>query len=257
MKSIKTAFVFLVALTMISSCQKEFDYSMSPRDQTTGTPSETQLYKVKTYTEDYTASSGLTVITYNLVYDSKDRIKSIISTSNEGDKFVYNYDSANTFTTDIYNSNKISIHSIYFLNSFSFVDSSLQYNDTRDTTTEKFFYNDQKQLVKRDMYTYKSEAGSVLEESHSFSYDSNGNESKDSSNDNLISYDYYTDLSYNLSFTQPYTTVNKNLVKTTTSVQSGETYILNHTYEFDDLKRLIREKVVANSGEVVIRSYTY
>ena len=257
MKGSKIILTAIAVLAMFPSCQKAFDFSMIPSDPATGTPSGSQFYKVKTYTEDYAALSGHTIITYNLSYDSKDRIKSLISTSNEGDKFVYNYDSANTFTVDIYNSNKVSIHSIYFINSLSLVDSSLQYNDTRDTTTEKYFYNSEKQLVRRNMYAFGEEVGSVIETTHSFSYDGNGNMLKDSTNGNVISYDYYLDLPNSLTFNQPYSTANKNLVKTTTSVQGGETYILNHTYTFDDLKRLTSEKVVGNNGEVVVKRYTY
>jgi hypothetical protein len=258
MKSTRHSFILLIVLTLLSSCQKEFGYSNSSSDPVPGTPAGSASSKVKTYTEDYTSSSSEhEIVTFNLSYDERDRIKSMISAASPGDKFVYNYDSANTFTMDIYNSNQLSIHAVFFINSLSLRDSSLQYNEMQDTTTGKYLYNSSKQLVGQKEYSYTSEGGSVLETSHEYSYDSVGNLLKEISGDNVTTYTYYTDLTDNVTMGQQYITLNKNLVKTTTYTEGRDTYTLTHTYTFDDLKRLTSEKIVSDAGDIIVKSYTY
>ena len=55
----------------------------------------------------------------------------------------------------------------------------------------------------------------------------------------------------------PYLPVNKNLVKTTIINSGGITNTLSHTYTFDTSNRLSTEKITADTGEVVIKTYTY
>jgi len=252
MKSIKSAFVLFIAAITFSSCEKEFNYMITP----SGSPSNSMSSKVKAYTEDVASSSGHSVTTFNLSYDTKDRITSLISATLPGDKFVYQYTN-NSFSVDIYNSNQLSIHSVYFINSLSLVDSSIQYNDTKDTMTEKYLYNSGKQLIKLQEYDYSTPAGPVLSSIHYHSYDNSGNLLKDSAANAVINYAYYNDLPDNLSMGQAYSQRNKNLVKTTTYTEGSTTETINHTYTFDNYNRLLTEKATAGSGEVVTKSYTY
>src|SRR5947208_6941337 len=135
-------------MIFFDSCQKQTD-----------TPSSSQSFKIKTYTEDVTSASYHSVITYNLTYDSQNRLISVESTTSPGDKFVYSYPQQNLFQMDLYNSNLLSIHEDFYLNSFSYVDSTFQYNDTNDSTTEKYVYNSAKQLIERREYFYQSTTG--------------------------------------------------------------------------------------------------
>ena len=252
MKTIKVVFALFITLLSFS-CQKEI---ASDSSSSSGANSGSSLFLVKTYTEDVTSSSiGHSVTTYNLTYDASGRLLSMVSASSSGDKFVYRYNSNNTFTMDIYNSNVVSIHSVFFINSFSLVDSIFKYNDTKDTSTSKYLYNSSKQLVKQKEYDYTTARGAVLYNTYNYEYDSNGNAIKESDNSSVKTYDYYSNLTNNLSLGLIYFSPNKNLLKTTTYTSGGQTETLNHTYTFNSNNRLSTEKIVASSGDVFIRTY--
>ena len=256
MKRIWIAFVLLIATAVFSSCQKEFAFSDSPSNLPSASPSGSTLDKVKTYTEDLTASGEHTVMTYDLAYDEKGRVTSMTSVSTAGDKFVYDYSTDNSFSLDIYNSSKVSIHVVYFLNSLSLVDSSFQYNDNKDTSTEKYLYN-ARQLDKLEQFEYVTDAGQVLADVHSYSYDLYGNMLQDSTSNSVKSYEYYDNLVDNLSMGVSFFRKNKNLVKRTTYTEGGSSETSDHTYTFDSLNRITSEKEVLSTGDVVIRRYTY
>ena len=251
MKITKLLFTVLITLPFLFSCQKPFN-DPDPPPQSPGS----QLFLPKTYTEDYTSSvSGHSVITFNLSYDASDRLISMISAASPGDKFIYQY-SGNTVTMDLYNSNLISIHEIFYLNSSSFIDSTLQYNDTKDTSTEKYLYNSNKQLLKLIEYDYTTATGAEIDNIHNYLYDANGNLIKENDNSGEITYEYSTLLN-TLSVGLDLLPRSKYLVKTTSFSIGGTTGILNHTYTFDSSNRLTTEKIVADTGEVAIKTYTY
>jgi hypothetical protein len=127
MRKIIFPFLAISSVILFSSCQKD-----------AGADSPTSTDRVKSYTEDITSGSiGNSVTTYNLTYDGSNRITSLISASNSGDKFLFTYNSAATFSMEIFNSNIRVIHEDFFLNSNSYPDSTYQYNNTGDTSTEK------------------------------------------------------------------------------------------------------------------------
>jgi hypothetical protein len=220
----------------------------------------TSFSKVKTYTEDITVSGVHTVTSYNVNYDSADRITSLISTSNPGDKFVFHYNSGSSFILDIFNSNELFVRQIFFLNASLLVDSTVRYSNTHDTATEKYLYNGSNQLSRLKEYDYTTATGSVLWNTHNYSYDNNGNLTGDSDGNSVYNYEY-TNMVNNLSiffFDPTYYTRSHNLVQTTTYQFGGNTQIINHTYTFDSQNRVSTAKeVVAISGDVVIKSYTY
>ncbi len=222
----------------------------------TNIPDPATLSKVKTYTEDVTSASAHTVATFNLAYDANNRPISITSAASQGDRFEYQY-STGSFTMDLYNSNLLSVHEVFYLNSNQFIDSTFQYNDTHDTTTEKYIYNINKQLITLKSYDYLKSTGSVLSNIENHEYDSNGNLVKVTDDNSVTTYDYYPDLVNNLVFGTPYSMYSKNLVKTTTSDATGVSVTFNHVYTFDSNKRIITEKITADNGENVIKSYTY
>ncbi len=236
----------LVLIVLFSSCQKE------PTDDNPASPSA----KVKTYTEDVTAGGQHTVTVFNLAYDANDRVISLVSASSPGDKFVYQYATA-SYTLDIFNSNMLSIHEVFFLNGNSLVDSTFQYNDTNDSSTEKYIYNSSKQLITVKEYEYSQLTGSILYNTSNYEYDGNGNVIRVTDDISTITYEYYTSLLNPLSFLSPYLPVNKNLVKTTSADYGGSTIVLSHTYTFDSSNRLSTETIMADSGEVAIKTYTY
>jgi hypothetical protein len=190
---------------------------------------------------------------FNLSYDANDRILSVVSSTNAGDKFVYQY-GVNKYSLEIFNSNVLSIHGDFFLNSNQLLDSNVQYNDTRDTTIEKYTYNAAKQLTQSMEYEIKQSLATLIDKTL-YEYDANGNVSKETSSNGERTYTY-TSLLNTLNNGQVYSNRNKFLIKTTViSAAGGVT--LNHTYTFDSLNRLTSEKAVATNGDVVTRTYTY
>jgi hypothetical protein len=246
MRFTKILFTIFIALGF-ASCQKE----ISTDNGNTPTSS-----KIKTYTEDVTSGSGHSVITFNLAYDSNDRLISMVSAASSGDRFEFQY-SNGSFTSDLYNSNALSIHEVFFINRNSLLDSTFQYNDTNDSSTEKYLYNSAMQLTTLKEYDYSLVTGPLLFNTENYVYDSNGNVIKMTDNSSVTTYDYYTNLVNNLVLLPDYLPVNKNLVKTTTSNLGGTTTTLNHTYTFDSNNRISTERIIVDSGEIAIKTYTY
>jgi hypothetical protein len=157
---------------------------------------------------------------------------------------------------DRFSSNQLLLHEDFYLNSFSLIDSTILYDENNDITmTEKYVYNSGKQLILQKEYVYQD--GSVLDNITEFEYGSDGTLVKQSDNYSVITYDYY-DLENNLTSFTPFTFQSPKLVKTTTDIRGGVTTIVNHTYTFDNQKRLTSETITQPGTEnTVINSYTY
>ncbi|MCY7420847.1 MAG: hypothetical protein LH478_03780 [Chitinophagaceae bacterium] len=243
-----------VLVFIFSSCQKEITGEVSRPTDTTGavgTPGGSFL--VKTYTEDLKSSAGNLFTKFNLSYDVNNRILSVVSSTNAGDKFLYQY-GVNKYSLEIFNSNVLSIHGDFFLNSNQLPDSNVQYNDTRDTTIEKYTYNAAKQLTQSMEYEIKQSLATLIDRTL-YEYDANGNVSKETNSGGETTYTY-TSLLNTLNTGQVYSNQNKFLIKTTVISGVGGVTI-NHTHTFDSFNRLTSEKAVATNGDVVTRTYTY
>lgn len=192
-----------------------------------------------------------------MTYDNNNRLLSIVSTpAPSGLKFVYQY-STSSFTLDLYNSNTLSIHEIAWLNAIPFVDSTFQYNNTNDTTTEKYIYNASKQLVKKNEYSYSKATGGTLDNTTNYTYDNNGNVITETDDSGTTTYDYYSNLLTPFSLNMSYSPVTKNLPKTLTLKSGGITVSATHTYTFDSNNRLTTDKAVGSNGDIITKSYTY
>jgi len=212
----------------------------------------------KTYTEDITSTNlGNSVTTYNLTYDANNRVVSLISASDPGFKFVYKYNSNNTFTLDLYNNNAVSIHEIFWIGSNSYVDSTFQYNNTNDTMTEKYIYNSGKQIIQQKQYDYSSSLGSTLTNTTNYTYDNNGNAISQTDDNGTTTTDYYTDMPNPITLGLIYLPTTKYLPKTVTYTSGGITESGTHTYTFDSNKRLSTDKTVLTTGDIFIKTYTY
>ena len=240
---------FVVAL---SSCQKE---------PSNNTPPATSL-KVKTYTEDVKSSVlGNFAATYNLSYDGNDRLTTMVDAADPGDKFVFAYPSSSTFTMDLFNNNVFDLHVDYFLNSHSLIDSSFQYNNTNDTSTEKYVYNPAKQLIKLYEYDYYSTTGPSLWNITNYTYDGVGNMVKSEDTDDYVyTYEYDNTKVYLMPQVSPFTGTSQKagLIKKMTLTESSTvTATITYTYTFDSKDRVstIRHDYVG--GDVVIFKYTY
>ncbi len=240
---------------LFSSCQKELTIDLPSSGST---PTATNSLKVKTYSEYVGSNSSQQVLSdsFNLTYDSKDRLTSAISIIHPG-KFTYTYNTNNTYTMDLYVGNTLSIHELFLLNSFSLVDSSIQVNETRDTTTEKYIYNSNKQLVTRKMFFYSSGTPHIT--TYNYSYDANGNVINETSDQSstVTTYEYYLDKLNDINRGELYFYRNKNLTKTTVITSGSSAITAQHTYTFDSINRQIEEKIVINNGSTAIKKYTY
>jgi YD repeat-containing protein len=211
----------------------------------------------KTYTEDVRSSViGNSVTTFNLSYDNQGRLLSMISTSTPTLKLTYQY-SGNSFTSDMYNNDVLQIHEMYWLNAASLVDSTFQFNNTQDTTTEKYNYDANKELTQKIEYEYH-QAGSIPGTITSYIYDNAGNLATESTNTgNSTQYTYYTNLA-NVNFFASYFPQPKNLIKTATLSLGGFLETATHYYSFDNSNRLTQDSTYTTATNVtVVKTYTY
>jgi hypothetical protein len=214
-------------------------------------------HKLKTYTEDITAVGGHVVETYNVNYDQQDRITSVESTTRPGHRMVYQYSAENSFTYDKIEDNKVIAHNLYFVNSLSLIDSTWQYNNMRDTESVKFIYDVDKKLIKQKQYIISYLLPPVLYNTITFQYDLKGTLTKESDSYYETSYGYDKILQNTVQLEPFYFPFKEELPSHTFTTRFGTTIQTEHTYTFDDKKRLINEKAVASDGRITIRSYTY
>lgn len=245
MKNLNLLACTLLFLAFVS-CKKGNDASVSISDLP------------KTYTEDYRSSAYSGVVHYNLTYDNKGRLTSLAATPEPAIvKFLYQYPDEKTVIMDLYSSGQLSIHEKFWLNSFSHVDSTLQYDDSQDTSTEKYFYDPNHLLTKYNTYDY---AGSVstLSNQTQYTYDNNGDALTETDYSGTKNYTYYTDLPYTLTTGQSYLTVPKYFIKTTSSNSSGTLLTATHYYKFDGSNRLIQDSAyVTGADAILVKTYGY
>jgi hypothetical protein len=247
MKSLNLFSFILIAATVFTSCQKEVN----------STPPATQALP-KTYTETITSTIiDNSSTTYNLTYDGSNRLTSLISVSDPGNKFIYQYSDA-SYTLDLYEGGTVAIHEIFFINSnIGLIDSTFQYNNTNDSMTEKYLYNQAKQPVSYKEYNYSVVTGAVLFNTSAYTYDNTGNMISVTDTNSVTTNTYYTDYLTSFSLSGIYSFQNKNLVKTTTYTSGGDTVSLTHTYTFDSSNRLTVDSALGSNGDLFVKTYTY
>ena len=217
--------------------------------------------KVKTYTEKYTSDGGSISFVFNLNYDSKGRIISMVSANSPGDQFVYNYLSDNKLTMEIQSSQNGLIHEDIFLTNGSWVDSTFQYNDTEDYTTEKYFYNSNNQLIKIRSNDYSGTGPSSGPAYTLLTYNSNGDVEKIENDDGSTeTFEYYTDLKGPLPVIMPYLSTPEqiNLIKKHNIYYGSSLESTSDvTYTFDSKSRITSVIETYDTGEIITKSFTY
>lgn len=242
---------------LFSSCQKEITGEKIPTTDNTGNTGtgNTSQFLVKKYAENVQSVFGNSSDTFNLTYDASNRITSMVSTTNSGNRFVYQYNTNNTYNMKIYNGNVVSIDETFFINSNSLVDSTMQFNDTKDTTTEKYLYDANKRLVQLKEYEVKNGIATLVETTN-YQHDSNGNITQETSSAGVITYTYGTTLNtLNVGLVYHYRT--KHLPQTTTLALGIINIAATHAYTFDSQGRLTSDKMTSVTGDVVTRTYSY
>ncbi len=173
-------------------------------------------------------------------------------------KFIYQYPSAAVNTLDQYSSGVLVVHENLWLNASSFLDSTYQYNDTNDTTTEKYIYNPAGQLIQLKSYIY-SYTGAVPDVTTDYIYDVNGNMIKSTDDQGeIITYTYYPDLVNNFSMGKAFLPQSKNFIKTSTFENGGSPELTTHFYTFDGSNRLVKDSSSTPDLDLTaVKSYTY
>src|SRR5690348_3609182 len=245
MKS-KTLLPFsLCMVLLLAACQKDKQPDAN-----------SDILKVKSYTEKVVSSDGDSIVAnYNLSYDAQNRITAINQVEVPGNKFLFTYESDSKFSIEIYVIGALSIHEDIFLNSNHFVDSTYQYNDEEDTTSEKYIYNANNQLS-----TLKEFNNSVVDNVTTYSYDGEGNLVKTTDTDNEVeTFDYYPDLVFAMPFTNPLrSTIPAHLVKNHKITSNG--YVVANivsTYTFDSKNRISTITQALDDGGVATQTFTY
>jgi len=239
----------ILSTFFISSCKKE-----------NSNDSVNNANKLKLYIEDGTNSSFGVIDSFTVSYDGNNRITGLTSPNL---KFVYTY-SKNSFTSDLYEYSQLAIHEIYYINSSSLVDSTIQYNDTNDTTTEKYVYSG-KLLTKLITYDYTTSGGAEIYSENDYTYDNNGNVIKEVDSDgngnvNTVSTFTYTDKPLNFSTNPTYLPVASKYLPATKSQKDGSgnpIATVTFSYVFDSRGRVTKETDAFDNGESVVRSYVY
>ena len=150
----KYLLVAVIAVCLFNSCKKKSGTDSS------GTPD-----KLKMYIENATTAGLNQVDSFAVAYDGNNRITSLASPA-----LTFNYAySSNSFTLNLYNFSQLSIHEIAYINSSSLVDSTFQFDNTNDTTTEGYTYAGG--LLTRMMTYNYSSAGSTIYSEDDYTYD--------------------------------------------------------------------------------------
>jgi hypothetical protein len=242
-------FPALAGLFFLTSCKKD-----------NNTPNTNSSALPKTYTEDIRSSViGNSLTVYNLTYDENNRIKSMVATPAPPVlQIVYTYVPDNTYVMNLYTYGSLNITEKFWVNSASLMDSTFQFNDTQDTTTEKYLYNADKQLLQINEYDYSNGISSPSNTTI-YTYDANGNPVTESDDQGkFVTYDYYTDLTNTLTMGAVYTYHSKNMIKTATTQSGGTQVTATHYYNFDSSNRLIKDSIATTGTDLIaIKSYTY
>lgn len=245
---VKHLLIFALASLCLFSCKKN-----------NGTSSSGSSVKLKMYIEKLEYAGSQLTDSFNVAYDNNNRITSLVSPDL---RFEYTY-SAQSFTLDLYENGALSIHEIAYINSASYVDSTFQFDNTSDTTTEGYSYNG-KQLVHLVTYSYSS-SGSQVETIDDYTYDNSGNMVKDTQTDgsgnvNQISTLTYTTKPLTVSINPTYFAPASKYLPATEKVTDGVGNSLgsvSFAYTFDGSGRLTVETDTEDNGAVATKTYVY
>ncbi len=242
----------IISVTALFSCNKSDDIVTTP----------TAANKVKAYIEDITTGLFHTADTFSLTYDGSNRIVSAISLS--GNKLLYTYNGNTDFNLDIMNGTIINTRAKTYINSANLLmDSTYQFNNSGDTSTQKFIYNSANQLIEERNYDYSALTGPQYVGKDVYAYDANGNMISDIETDDLGATLQVTTYTYGSAVANIFTGMiyqaqgSKNLpVSITYTPTGGIPQTETITYTFDSDNRVTSE-THTSTGTIVIKSYTY
>jgi hypothetical protein len=246
MKTTTLSLVISLIIILTASCKKESAGSAS--------------HKLNTYTEDVTAVGiGHVVETFNISYDEQDRITSVVSATKPGHRWEYQYLKEDKFSFDKIEDNKVTLHTSCFINtSLSKIDSTYEYNNRNDTVSMKYLYDSENRIVKQKEYIHSYLIPTpVWVNTINYQYDLKGTLTKKTDSYSEISYRYDTENENTVQIEPFFFPVQQKLPTHTYTTRWGTLTTIEHSYSFDDHKRLTSEKAVSSDGRVTVKSYTY
>lgn len=247
MKYPKLLLTLFGATILFHSCSKE----KSPENNNNNS-------KVKSYTEAIASSNFNFSMTYHLSYDGKNRITAITPEGSSDSKISFTYQSNERYSMELYNSGNLEIKQDYFLRN-SLLDSTIQYNNSKDTMSEKYYYDANKRLVSK--IEFEHDSGPFATNSIQFTYDEAGNMVKSTDSDrNIETFEYYPDLVYAMPVTAPFfENIQKSrLIKSSNLTRNGTVLKSSvSTYTFDSKDRISTITETLSDGTVLTKSFTY
>lgn len=243
----KTPVAVLAAFCFLMACRKNEGPSANSS-------------KLKWYIEQIQNGTTTQTDTFNVSYDNSNRITGLTS---QYLNFVYTYGSGKSFTLDLYEFGLLTIHEIAYLNGIPYIDSTFQYDNTSDTSTEKYLYSGSL-LARKTTYIYSS-YGSTVYSVDDYTYDGNGNMLKDVTSDGqgniaqITSFTYTNDpvtVTVNPAYFPPQS---KDLPATEKVTDGAGDPLLSVTYSyvFDGSGRLTKETDAGDNGETGTKIYVY
>ena len=178
-------------------------------------------------------------------------------------KWLYNYGGKNSYTLDLYSHGALDIHEDNFLKG-SLVDSAFQYNNTQDSSTDKYVY-DGDRLLSDTYYHYTAAGGAVLFLTYVYTYDDKGNmltgkELDENGKPNYTNSYTYTDKPMQGRITPIYEPLaSKFLPATAKNVDNLGRMVasITFTYEFDSKGRITKATATDVSGYAASKYYGY
>lgn len=262
MKTFQDVFFAITVVLCFTACTKEVSVE---QNNNTDPATNATADRVKTYRETRTSPTlGNWDILSTLSYDSKGRLISMISDQTPQFKMIYSYPANNKVAMEMMRGQDLLIHEDFYLNSNSLIDSTFQYNDTQDSTTEKYIYSPNGQISRIREYSYSRLSPPVLQETTVFTYDANGNcikQYKQSSGE-TTNFEYYNNLVYKLpNITPPINPFNNKKLPLTKKkifdLGGGSNITSDLTYTFDSKDRISTIKESYSEGTVVTMTFTY
>jgi hypothetical protein len=237
------------AICLLTSCKKNNDSGNNGN-----------FVHPQIYVEEVKVGPSDQIDSFALSYDGNGRLVSLVGTN---EKVTYTYAANGNFTLDLFQNGVQTLHENAYINAALLLDSTFQYNDTQDTTTEKYHYNGS-YLTTTMTYDY-SGGHPVLDSRDTYTYDNNGNVIKDvnddgSGNINMTTVYSYTDTPMQFSVNVSAVPVYSKFLPAALTVTDGSGAMslqVAYTYEFDNSKRLTKQTATASNGEIAIKTYIY
>ncbi|HVU95318.1 MAG TPA: hypothetical protein VHE34_08845 [Puia sp.] len=216
--------------------------------------------RIKSYVEAVHGTPFDQTDTFSLGYDADGRLTTMTSRTL---KMTYAYNGTASFTLDLYENGQFSIHELAFIKGGTVVDSTWQYNNSHDTTTEKYIFNGNV-LISKITYDYSGGLPFVFRR-NDYTYDNNGNLVKDVEGDgsggiNSITTYTYTNKTFQLATTPIYWPAQAKYLPATMTVKDGSgnpTATVTYAYVFDNAGRVTQETDAVDNGSSVVKSYIY